>query len=148
MSQRRPFRVPDNLGSAAGGFTQAPGARCHRENPRPILGQHANQDAWWSVASSGILWGGYVNGVAAWGRDHPLGCKASYYASENQRCGYMDCVEHGRRRAEVVGVLLAVVVRDLEGAAGMTLQKTGAADNASYNAPDGLPEDSLQFFSR
>ena len=39
------------------------------------------------------MWGGYVNGVAAWGRDHPLGCKASYYASENQRCGYMDCFE-------------------------------------------------------
>jgi len=59
-----------------------------------FIGQHANQDAWWSVASSGILWGGYVNGVAAWGRDHPLGCKASYYASENQRCGYMECFEH------------------------------------------------------
>lgn len=30
-----------------------------------FVGQHANQDAAWSVASSALLFGGYVNGVAA-----------------------------------------------------------------------------------
>lgn len=56
-----------------------------------FIGQHANQNALWSVASCGLLWGGYLNGIAAYGRDDPLGCKASFYAARNQGCGYLEC---------------------------------------------------------
>ena len=56
-----------------------------------LIGMHANQDAWWSQAASAFLWGGYLNGIAAYGRDDLLGCKRSFYAGANQHCGYLDC---------------------------------------------------------
>ena len=31
-----------------------------------LIGMHANHDAWWSQAAGAFLWGGYLNGVAAW----------------------------------------------------------------------------------
>mmetsp|Transcript_21871 Transcript_21871/g.67362 ORF Transcript_21871/g.67362 Transcript_21871/m.67362 type:complete len:330 (+) Transcript_21871:1583-2572(+) len=62
-----------------------------------FVGMHANQDAWWSVASSAFLWGGYVNGVGAWGRDDVLGCRRSFAAAIDQGCGFMECYadQHG-----------------------------------------------------
>ena len=56
-----------------------------------LIGMHANQDAWWSQAAGAFLWGGYLNGIAAYGRDDLLGCKRSFYAGANQHCGYLDC---------------------------------------------------------
>ncbi|KAJ1449486.1 hypothetical protein M885DRAFT_535366 [Pelagophyceae sp. CCMP2097] len=49
--------------------------------------QHANQAVWWSSAVSALLWGGYVNGVAAWGRDDMLGCKRAWDLSA--RCAFL-----------------------------------------------------------
>lgn len=56
-----------------------------------LIGMHANQDAWCSIAAGAFLWGGYLNGIAAWGRDDLLGCKRSFYAAANQHCGFLDC---------------------------------------------------------
>ena len=33
-----------------------------------FIGQHANQKYWWSISCSALLWGGYINGIASWGR--------------------------------------------------------------------------------
>jgi len=59
-----------------------------------LIGQHFNLDPWWSQVTSALLWGVYVNGVAAWGRDPLLGCKEAYYLSENQWCGFLDGCEN------------------------------------------------------
>lgn len=49
-----------------------------------FIGQHANQKYWWSLVSSAIMWGAYVNGIASWGRDPLLGCKYAFWAATNQ----------------------------------------------------------------
>jgi hypothetical protein len=62
--------------------------------------QHANQDVWWSSAISALLWGGYINGVAAWGRDDLLGCKRAWDVSERcaflQECTWPDAMDENR----------------------------------------------------
>ena len=54
-----------------------------------LVGMHANHDAWWSQAAGAFLWGGYINGIAAWGRDDVLGCERSLYAAVDQRCPFV-----------------------------------------------------------
>ena len=54
-----------------------------------LVGMHANHDAWWSTAAGAFLWGGYINGIAAWGRDDVLGCERSLYAAVDQRCPFV-----------------------------------------------------------
>ena len=54
-----------------------------------LIGMHANQDAWWSQAAGAFLWGGYINGISAWGRDDVLGCERSLYAAVDQRCPFV-----------------------------------------------------------
>ncbi|GMH83525.1 hypothetical protein TL16_g09628 [Triparma laevis f. inornata] len=44
-----------------------------------FIGQHANQEYWWSIACSALLWGGYINGIASWGRGAMLGCKEGFW---------------------------------------------------------------------
>ena len=56
-----------------------------------LVGMQFNSDAWWSLASLAFMWGQYVNGVAAWGRDPLLTCAYSYYMSTDIRCPYMSC---------------------------------------------------------
>ena len=60
-----------------------------------LVGMHANRDCWWSTAAGAFLWGGYLNGVAAWGRDDVLGCERSLYGAVDQGCPFVD----GARRA-------------------------------------------------
>jgi len=60
-----------------------------------FVGQHANQPYWWSVMCSALLWGGYVQGISAWGRGAMLGCKAAFWMSGgSQYCTYLDCYVH------------------------------------------------------
>ena len=54
-----------------------------------LIGMHANRDCWWSTAAGAFLWGGYLNGVAAWGRDDVLGCERSLYAAVDQGCPFV-----------------------------------------------------------
>ena len=54
-----------------------------------LVGMHANHDAWWSQAAGAFLWGGYINGISAWGRDDVLGCERSLYAAVDQRCPFV-----------------------------------------------------------
>ena len=54
-----------------------------------LVGMHANHDAWWSQAAGAFLWGGYINGIAAWGRDDVLGCERSLYAAVDQGCPFV-----------------------------------------------------------
>ena len=54
-----------------------------------LVGIHANHDAWWSQVAGAFLWGGYINGIAAWGRDDVLGCERSLYAAVDQRCPFV-----------------------------------------------------------
>ena len=51
---------------------------------------HANHDAWWSQAAGAVLWGGYINGISAWGRDAVLGCERSLYGAVDQGCPFVD----------------------------------------------------------
>ena len=56
---------------------------------RWLVGMHANHDAWWSQAAGAFLWGGYINGIAAWGRDDVLGCERSLYGAVDQGCPFV-----------------------------------------------------------
>ena len=54
-----------------------------------LIGQHANQKYWWSTVSSAVMWGCYINGIASWGRDPMLGCKAAFWAATNNYCPFV-----------------------------------------------------------
>ena len=56
-----------------------------------LFGMHANQSPWWSQVTLAFMWGYYINGIAAYGRDPLLGCLESYYQSVKGSCNYMDC---------------------------------------------------------
>ncbi|GMH89067.1 hypothetical protein TrST_g11171 [Triparma strigata] len=57
-----------------------------------FIGQHANQKYWWSVSCSALLWGGYINGIASWGRGAMLGCKEGFWmVVGSQYCTFMEC---------------------------------------------------------
>jgi len=57
-----------------------------------FLGQHANFPYSYSVYTQAFLWGGYLNGIVAWGRGSVVGCKEVYWRSLANGCGFVqDC---------------------------------------------------------
>mmetsp|Transcript_46815 Transcript_46815/g.141811 ORF Transcript_46815/g.141811 Transcript_46815/m.141811 type:complete len:207 (-) Transcript_46815:291-911(-) len=58
-----------------------------------LLGMQLNQDRWWSKSALAFMWGRYINGIAAHGRDPILTCAYGYHLGTDARCPYMECVE-------------------------------------------------------
>ena len=62
----------------------------HRHARKP------HDDCWWSTAAGAFLWGGYLNGVAAWGSLDPTqvrlragGRDVTVYAAVDQGCPFV-----------------------------------------------------------
>ena len=49
----------------------------------------ANLDPWWSQATQAYFFGGYINGIAVYGRDPLLVCIAAFYRAANGRCFFV-----------------------------------------------------------
>ncbi|GMH48981.1 hypothetical protein TrRE_jg9095, partial [Triparma retinervis] len=51
-----------------------------------FLGLHCNLPLPYSALVQAFLWGGYVNGVTAWGRGAMLGCEEVYWTGQVNYC--------------------------------------------------------------
>jgi hypothetical protein len=61
-----------------------------------FLACQCNFDPWWSRATQAWLLGGYLNGIAVYGRDPILVCEAAYYRSRNAGCAFAKQLDHCR----------------------------------------------------
>ena len=51
-------------------------------------------DPWFSRATQAYFLGGYLNGIAVYGRDPILVCEAAVYRAENGRCAFVSQLQH------------------------------------------------------
>ena len=60
-----------------------------------FLACQCNFDPWWSRATQAWFLGGYINGIAVYGRDPLLVCEAAFYRAipGNGNCGFMEMLD-------------------------------------------------------
>jgi hypothetical protein len=77
-----------------------------------FLASQCTFDPWWSRATQAWLLGGYINGIAVYGRDPILVCEDAYYRSRNAQCAFVKHLDHCHLPGQNLTVRITADVAD------------------------------------